>query len=172
MGGLAGKGVVRARLTMHPKPHLVERAFREAGVTFGDWRPALIRIAPILRDGMLRALDSKGASIGHKWPAGRQRYRTRKLREGFGSEPLVRTGWFGAAARAVIGSKRGVRITKKSVFVGLNGPLAERAGVLQFKRGFWFADFDESMRSGAAAEAQAYVDSVLAVVRAKLRDAA
>ena len=166
------KGTIRARFELKPHARVIARAFEEAGAEFGDWRPAWRLAAAGVRAGLVRGLDSRGASIGRRWPPAKVSYATRKLRERFGAEPLVRTGWFGAAARSVLGSPAGSRITKRTLFAGLRDDLADRAAVLQFKRGYWFSDWDEGMRAAVSAAVDSYVQSVFARVRAKMAQVA
>jgi hypothetical protein len=163
-----GRSEIRTRITMHPPPHVVERAFREAGVEYGDWRRAWPAAAKAMQDGIGRAVRSRGASIDRQWPRPSARYARRKLREGYGSDRMTRTGWTMVALMSTIGSSRGVRMSRRSVSVGVTGPLAERLGALQFKRGYWTIGWDDTARQGVTNAVNAYVNEIIGRVRAKV----
>ena len=162
-----GKGEIRARFELTPRASVVARGFREAGVEFGDWRPAWPRAGAAMRAGILRAMHSRGKTLevysGFRWPKSSGQYLARKLRSGFGSEPLVRRGRLKGRVMTAVptGGKRSVSIT----LPGKHLPY------LQFKLGYWFVGWDDKARTEVRAAVDAYVQQVFARVRAKLRGA-
>lgn len=164
MAQRAGQGDIRTRIEMRPDGRTLERAFREAGAEFGDWRPAWPAAAGAMRASIVRGLHSQGASLGYTWPRGKAVYLRRKLREGYGGRRLVRTGrlWSSAVnARAYTSSKT-------SVSVGFRGDKFKHLPALQFKRGYWFVGWDDTARREVQEAAEAYVQQVFAEVRRKI----
>ena len=130
---------------------------------FGDWRPAWPRAAGAMRTGILRAMNSRGGSIGQPWPKGRPKYIERKLRQGFGNVQLVRTGRLRSRAVTAEPSMR-----KRSVSVGFTGKRWAHAPKLQFKDGYWFVAWDEQAKKEVKAAVDDYVQTVFARVRQKI----
>jgi len=155
-----GKGEIRARLELTPSAAVVARAFREAGVEAGDFRPAWPRAGAAMRAGILRGMQSRGASLGYKWPRGNPEYLRRKLRAGLGSEPLVRRGRLKGRvlSAAPIGGKRSVTIS----IPGKQYP------ALQFKRGYWFVGWDDQTKRDVFEAVDTYVQQIFARIRNKL----
>ena len=163
-GSSIGKGQIRAKLTLTPSPAIIARAFNEAGVEFGDWRPAWPRAAGAMRAGIIRGLQSEGSSLGESWPKINAVYQAHKLREGHGGRRLVRKGRLLGHAL----SARPVSAGKRSLSVGFSGKRWQHLPALQFKRGFWFVGWDEQARREVRAALEAYVQDVFARVRQKL----
>lgn len=160
-----GKGSIRTKVTMTPDARTVERAFREAGVEFGDYRPAWPQAASVMRQGIMRAIQSRGGSLGRPWPRGKAEYLRRKLRSGFGGRQLVRKG----RLLAQVTSGKPVSMRKKSVSVGFGaGKRWAHTPYLQFKRNYWFVDWDAASRAGVQAAMDAYVQQIFARVRMKM----
>lgn len=160
-----GKGEIRTKITMTPNASVAQRAFAEAGVEFGDYRPAWPRAAGVMRQGIVRALQSRGSSIGRVWPRGNSEYLKRKTRAGLGGQQMVRKGR--VKTQALTGKP--VRMTKKSVSVGF--PAGKRFAHLprlQFKLGYWIVDWDATSRAGVQAAMDAYIQEIFGRVRMKL----
>ena len=160
-----GKGDIRTRITMTPHASVVNRAFAEAGVEVGDFRQAWPRVAGHMRSGIVRAIQTRGGSIGHPWPTSTPAYLRRKGRAGLGGRQMVRKGRVLAQAM----SAKPVRMTKKSVSVGFPpGKRWQHVPKLQFKDGYWIVDMDERTKQLATEELNAYIQEIFARVRQKL----
>ena len=154
-----GKGEIRGRFELTPRASVVARAFREAGVEFGDWRPAWPRAGAAMRAGILRNMQNRGANLS-QWPRGSKKYQERKLRAGFGGVPLVRRGRLKARVMTAAPS-----MSKRSVTINLPGKHLPR---LQFKLGYAFVGWDDKARVEVRAAVDAYVQQVFARVRSKI----
>lgn len=164
-----GKGEIRTRITMTPNARVVERAFREAGVEFGDYRPAWPEAAGAMRQAIVRGIQSRGGSLGKPWPRGNPQYLRAKLRKGLGGRTLVRKGRL--LTQAMTGKPLSMR--PKSVSVGF-GPGARWAHVpkLQFTDGYSFVGWDGQARAGVQAALDHYVQEIFGRVRMKLQRSA
>lgn len=160
-----GKGEIRTKVTMTPNASVVQRAFAEAGVEVGDFRPAWPAAASAMRQGIVRAIQSRGSSIGRSWPRGNTRYLKRKQRLGLGGTPMVRRGRLKTQAM----SAKPAKMSKRSVSVGFpGGKTWQHVPALQFKHGYWIVDWDATSRAGVQAAMDAYVQEIFGRVRAKL----
>jgi len=91
--------MIRIRFTPNPPLQTVARILKEGANEFRDFRPAWNRIRPQLSQSVAQTIRTEGAALGVAWPPPSPEYLKRKIREGHGSTPLVRTGaLLGAAA--------------------------------------------------------------------------
>jgi phage gpG-like protein len=81
-----------------------------------DARPAMKRVRDIMASGVVRAIESKGASIGAAWPELADATKERKKRQGLPAEPLVASGALLNSLRG--GARRILRASRSSAVVG------------------------------------------------------
>lgn len=69
------------------------RNLRGVSETMGSWKPAFKTISKELKDVFSNdVFATKGRAIDESWPPLKPQYLAQKRRQGFSSEPLIRTG--------------------------------------------------------------------------------
>lgn len=146
----AGKGDFRFGIDIDPPPSTIADAHKDMARRMADMRPAWKLLAPLIGKGLGRNIDSRGASIGERWPEPNRAYSRRKLLSGFGSVDMSYTHALQEAMR----SGSAVAITPHFLSVGVRGRKFEYAQAVNF--GFRktkprkFAGWSDTMRRDAS----------------------
>jgi len=126
----AGQGDLKFSISTEPPISSLIRLYEEMGGIYKDWKEPLGQeVGPVIAKGMRVTYDSRGASLNDAWPRPRAKYSRRKLRDGFGSTPMVRTG----KTRRHLDTKAArVSLTKTSVSIGWRGRRFKHVPSLNF----------------------------------------
>jgi phage gpG-like protein len=75
-----------------PDPAQFAEAMKRLGTDLADWRPAWIKVAPIVQAGIANNIRTQHDPYGTTWPPLEAKYARRKARAGYTSAALYRTG--------------------------------------------------------------------------------
>jgi len=117
-----GKGAFSYRIEVDPSPIKIARILGGLGKEYKNWRPAFVRMAPVLLDGLADNIKSKGGNLDEKWDPPNEEYQRRKSRLGHGRTDLVVSGKL--LEEVTQQSSNSVRMTGKSLSVGTSLPYA------------------------------------------------
>lgn len=111
----------RQRIFIDPSPVKIAKILGGLGTEFEDWKPVWREVRHVLANGLKQVYLQEGAPLdAGRWPPQDTTYLNRKRREGWGLEPLIRTGKTIAQA---ISPTRGVLSRRKNALVfGVKGP--------------------------------------------------
>lgn len=152
------------RIGISPSPGKIAKLFGEAAAEFADYRPAFMRMAPKIKDGIRRIISTQGGSLGVAWPGLKNPYYlARKARLGWAMTELVATGLLSLSIDTV-------SIGKRSLKVGTWVPYAK---ALQWGRkgrnqGRVFMALDDQARKDAADELNQEASNILDRLQRKI----
>jgi phage gpG-like protein len=99
------------RLKISPAPSKLAKLFGEAAREFSDYKPALLRCAPKVLDGIRRIMGSRGSSLGEPWPGLKDKYYlARKARKGWSRAEMKATGALESSIGVISCTKRALKV--------------------------------------------------------------
>ncbi len=155
---LRAKGDIAISIVTDPDPRQWAKQLGLLPKHFSDFKPAFKLLVPILARGHAANIRSKGALLGHPWPAADPGYARSKIAAGHGAAQFILSRRLLIEATR-IGGRAIVTLTKRKLSVGIKNTRYARA--VQFRRGYWFIGWNKSMKRKSQAIMTAHAEGLV-----------